>query len=202
MRTACVCIDVGLVSICVDQFSCKAFWSHRHLILMPCHTHTLHQHPPTKAMKCHNYNTRKLQHTHTHTHTHTYTHIYTHTHQRTHVHTHVGTHTCRQIHVHSCTCAPVQQCHSFKQSTHTHTRTHTHTHVHEQVLKQKPEKLEDVHEQRKHIKGLSQAIASLMQDIEVAKVRLCVCLCVCVRVCACVCVRVCVFVCLCVYVCV
>ncbi|KAF5829735.1 dynein heavy chain, N-terminal region 2-domain-containing protein [Dunaliella salina] len=36
----------------------------------------------------------------------------------------------------------------------------------ERVLRQKPEKLEDVHEQRKFIDGLPQAIGTLMQDIE------------------------------------
>lgn len=39
-----------------------------------------------------------------------------------------------------------------------------------QVLRQKPEKLEDVHEQRKFIDGLPQAIGTLMQDIESTRV--------------------------------
>jgi len=39
-----------------------------------------------------------------------------------------------------------------------------------QALRLKPEKLEDVHEQRKYIDGLSQAIGTLMQDIESTRV--------------------------------
>eukprot|EP00983_Pelagomonas_calceolata_P018666 585852-Pelagomonas_calceolata.AAC.1 len=43
------------------------------------------------------------------------------------------------------------------------------THSTMPVLRQKPEKLEDVHEQRKYIDGLPQAIGTLMQDIETTR---------------------------------
>jgi hypothetical protein len=38
------------------------------------------------------------------------------------------------------------------------------------VLRQKPEKLEDVHEQRKFINGMPQAIGALLLDIESTRV--------------------------------